>query len=105
MWGPPTAALHLSVSRFAQPFRELRDGLDTKRIPIATQSKALQSVLYLAPLTLRLLQPVNSRQRQHALEDRPQTDQNNVQFDKPLQAPVIHKFVDGPKNKWRRRPR
>src|ERR1700732_3931434 len=47
--------------------------------------------------SLRLLQPVNSRQRQHALEDRPQTDQNNEQFEKLLQATVIRKLVDGPK--------
>lgn len=46
---------------------------------------------------LRLLQPVNSRQWQDALKDRPQTDQNDEQFEKLLQATVIRELVDGPK--------
>ena len=43
------------------------------------------------------LQPINSRQRQHPLKDRPEADQHHEQFEKACQTTISNKLIDGPK--------
>jgi hypothetical protein len=43
------------------------------------------------------LKPINSRQRQHPLKDRPRANQHHEQFEKICQTAVINKLFDGPK--------
>jgi hypothetical protein len=66
------------------------------------QSKALQSVLYLVPSTLRLLQPINSCQ-QHALEDRPRIRTTSSLRSFPRRLSFTNLLMA--QHKSRRRPR
>ena len=71
--------------------------LDAKRIPLATQSKRAP-ILYFAPsISSGFYSPLIPASGSTRWKDRPQTDQDNEQFEKFLQGTVIHKLVDGPK--------
>jgi hypothetical protein len=43
------------------------------------------------------LKPIDSRQWQHPLKDRPQADQHHEQFKKIGQSTVSNELIDGPK--------
>jgi hypothetical protein len=43
------------------------------------------------------LKPINSRQRQHPLKDRPRANQDHEQLEKICQTTVINELFDGPK--------